>query len=67
MGADVQMLVGKIMSDEQFAEALVANPKSTLEEAGIEPTVDLLEALDGVDVNALKELAASFGENQAAV
>lgn len=67
MGADVQLLVGKIMSDEQFAEALVANPKGTLKEAGIEPTVDLLEALDGVDVNALKELAATFGENQAAV
>lgn len=67
MGADVQLLVGKIMSDEHFAEALVANPKNTLTEAGIEPTVDLLEALEGVDVNALKELAATFGENQAAV
>lgn len=67
MGADLQLLVGKILSDEEFAQALVDNPEQTLQDAGIEPTVDLLDALKGVDVESLKGLAASFGENKAAV
>ncbi len=67
MGADLQLLIGKIIADEGFAEALVKNPEQTLNTAGIEPTVDLLEALNGVDVESLKGLAASFGENKAAV
>lgn len=67
MSADLQLLVGKILSDEDFVAALVENPEKTLNKAGIEPTVDLLEALQGVDVESLKDLAASFGENKAAV
>ena len=67
MSADLQRLVGKILEDEAFAQALVADPETALAEAGIEPTVDLLEALQGVDLESLKELAAAFGENQAAV
>ncbi len=67
MSADLQLLVGKILSDEDFAAALVDNPEKTLNKAGIEPTVDLLEALQDVDVESLKDLAASFGENKAAV
>ena len=67
MGADLQELVGKILSDETFTEKLVNNPQEALEEAGIEPTIDLLEALEDVDMDALKKLAASFGEHQAAL
>jgi hypothetical protein len=67
MAADLQALIGKIMSDPSFAEALAQNPEKALKEANIEPTVDLLEALKGVDVESLKKLAAAFGENQAAV
>ena len=64
---DLEILVGKILSDEEFAQALVENPEQTLRDNGIDPTIDLLEALQGVDVEALKNLAASFGDNQAAV
>jgi len=67
MGADLQELVGKILSDEAFAEKLVENPEEALEEAGIEPTIDLLDALEGVDREALQKLAAAFGEHQAAL
>jgi hypothetical protein len=67
MSTDLQELVGKILSDEKFAKALVEDPAKTLQEAGIEPTVDLIEALKGVDAQALQKLAASFGENQAAI
>jgi hypothetical protein len=67
MGADLQLLVGKILSDEKFAAALAENPEKTLKEAGIEPSIDLLEALQGVDAESLQKLAANFGEHQAAL
>ena len=67
MGADLQQLVGKILSDQDFARALAENPQATLEEAGIEPSIDLLDALEGVDAESLQKLAASFGEHQAAL
>jgi DNA-binding response OmpR family regulator len=67
MGADLQLLVGKILSDEKFAVALAEDPEKALQEAGIEPTIDLLEALQGVDAEALRQLAANFGDHQAAL
>lgn len=67
MSADIQTLVGRILSDPKFAEALTQNPEQALKDAGIEPTIDLLDALQGVDADSLKNLAAAFGEDQAAV
>lgn len=67
MSADLQLLVGKILSDEKFAQALAENPEQALKDAGIEPTLDLVEALKDVDSEALKNLAAAFGQDQAAV
>jgi len=64
---DLQVLVGKILSDENFAQNLVENPEEVLQENGIEPTIDLLDALKGVDVESLRKLAGAFGDNQAAV
>ncbi len=64
---DLQVLVGKILADEKFAEALAKNPEQALKDAGIDPNIDLIEALKGVDAEALKSLAGAFGENQAAV
>ena len=61
-----QALVGKAMSDEAFAAALVKDPEGTLREAGVEPTPEILEALKGVDVESIKKLAAAFGEDKAA-
>lgn len=67
MGADLQLLVGKILSDEDFAVGLAEKPEETLREAGIEPNIDLLDALQDVDAEALRQLAANFGEHQAAL
>jgi hypothetical protein len=63
---ELQTLVGKILSDEKFVEALAQNPQQALDDAGISPTVDLLDALKGVDSDSLKKLAAAFDDNQAA-
>jgi hypothetical protein len=67
MGADLQLLVGKILEDQEFAKSLAKNPQETLEKAGIEPTIDLLEALNGVDAKSLQQLATSFGDQKAAL
>lgn len=67
MSADLQLLIGKILTEEGFAQALAKNPEKTLREANIEPTVDLLDALADVDAESLRGLASSFGSQQAAV
>ena len=66
MSADLQTLIGKILSDEEFAQALSENPEQALKDVNIEPNLDLLDALKGVDAESLKSLAAAFGDNQAA-
>ncbi|MCB0166184.1 MAG: response regulator transcription factor [Anaerolineae bacterium] len=67
MSADLQLLIGKILTEEGFAQSLAENPEKALKDANIEPTVDLLDALSDVDPEALKNLASSFGAQQAAV
>ena len=63
---DFQTLVGRAMSDEKFAQALVRDPEKALKEVGIEPTPEILEALKGVDAAAIQRLAQAFGDNKAA-
>ncbi|MBP7694657.1 MAG: Franean1_4349 family RiPP [Anaerolineales bacterium] len=62
---DFQTLVGKALSDEKFAQELVANPEQALKAAGIEPTPEMLDALKGVDAAAIRRLAQAFGDNKA--
>ncbi len=63
---DLQTLIGKAMSDENFAKALAADPEKALREAGIEPTPEMLEALKGIDAASIQKLAQAFGEDKAA-
>ena len=43
------------------------NPEAALREAGIEPTDEILDALEGVDVESVQKLAAAMGEEKAAI
>ncbi len=61
-----QRLVGKVLSDPTFCEALVANPEAALRENGVEPTAEILDALKGLDATAVQRLAVVFGKSQAA-
>lgn len=63
---DFQTLVGKAISDEKFAQALVTDPEGALRSVGIEPTPEMLEALKGVDAASIRRLAQAFGEDKAA-
>ena len=64
--SDFQTLVNKVMTDEAFVNALAKNPEQALKGAGITPTAEMLDALNGVDAAAIKNLAASFKADQAA-
>jgi hypothetical protein len=63
--ADFEKLVHKAINDESFAQELVSNPDAALRSEGIDPTPEMLDALNGVDVASIKQLAATFGENKA--
>jgi hypothetical protein len=63
--SDFQTLIVKAVSDESFAQRLVDNPEQAMQEAGITPTPEMLDALKGLDVDGLHKLAASFGEDKA--
>ena len=64
--SDFDTLVSKVMSDDAFAANLVSQPEQTLRSAGIQPTGELLDALKGVDLASIKQLASAFKEDQAA-
>ena len=64
---NVQALIAKVLSDDKFAEALVSDPTATLKAAGIEATPQILKALKGVDVAAMRKLAQAFGGDKAAL
>ena len=63
---DLQKLIGKVVSDENFANTLAADPEKALRDAGVEPTPEILDALSDLDTEAIKKLAASFGKSKAA-
>ena len=53
-------LVGKAALEPEFARSLAEDPASALRSIGIEPTAEILEALDGIDTDAIKNLAEAF-------
>ena len=65
--ANIQDLVERVLTDEAFVQALVENPEETLRGAGLEPTDEIMNALSGLDVEAVKKLASSFGDENAAL
>ncbi len=64
--SDLQAVIGRVLSDESFAQKLVENPEAALQEAGLEPTPEIIEALQEVDLQSIQQLAAAFGQDKAA-
>jgi hypothetical protein len=64
--ADIQTIVGKMISDPAFCDQLISSPQQTLRDAGIEPTPEMLEALKELDADQMRKLAAAFGKDQVA-
>ena len=53
---NLQTIINQIVADQAFREALVNDPATALQEAGIEPTEQLLATFTGLD---LEELGAT--------
>ena len=64
--SDFDTLVTTVMADDSFAARLASQPETTLRSAGIEPTGELLDALRGVDMASIKQLATAFQQDRAA-
>lgn len=64
---DFQKLIEKALADESFAQTLQDNPGEALKSVGIEATPEMLDAMQGVDVESLKNLASTFGDERAAL
>ena len=58
--AGFSILVGKAALDPDFARALAEDPAAALRSIDIEPTDEILAALDGIDTDAIKDLAEAL-------
>ena len=63
---DYSVIIDKVLSDEGFADRLVASPEQTLRDNGVEPSTEVLSALQGMNAEAVSNLAKAFGKDQAA-
>ena len=52
--SNLQAIINKIMAEQDFREALVNDPAGTLQEAGVEPTAQMLAAFEALDLDTLK-------------
>jgi len=65
--ATLQELAVRIISDDTFAQALLANPEKILLNEGIEPTLEILEAIRGIELEELRSLTLAFTDESKAM
>lgn len=65
--ATLQEIAVRIISDDTFAQALLANPEEILRAEGIEPTAEMIEAIQGIDLEDLRSLTAAFTDESKAM
>ena len=65
--ADIPALIERVLTDDTFVQELLALPEKTLRESGVEPTPEILDALSGLDIHAIRRLASSFDDENAAL
>jgi hypothetical protein len=65
--ATLQEIAIRIITDDDFAQALLANPEQVLRAEGIEPTPEMIEAVQGIDMAELRNLTAAFTDESKAM
>jgi hypothetical protein len=65
--ATLQEIALRIISDDTFAQALLANPEKILQQEGITPTPEMLDAIRGIDIEELRSLIAAFSDESKAM
>lgn len=56
----IEDVVLKIMTNQEFAAKLLANPETVLREEGVEPTAEILQILAGLNLADLQVMAEKF-------
>ena len=56
---EFDLLEKKILSDKDFVKSLMENPEQALDREGIRLTMEVLEAIKGVDRAAFEKLIAA--------
>ncbi|MCB0103159.1 MAG: hypothetical protein H6635_10160 [Anaerolineales bacterium] len=56
---EFDLLEKKILSDKDFVKSLMENPEQALDREGIRLTMEVLEAIKGVDGAAFEKLIAA--------
>jgi hypothetical protein len=59
-----ETLATKMLFDPQFAELMKRDPAAALQELGIEPTAERLNAIKQVDADAITRAASVIGAGQ---
>jgi hypothetical protein len=67
MMATLQEIAVRIITDDWFAQELLANPEQVLRAEGIEPTQEMIEAVRGIDIDELRNLTAAFTDDSKAM
>ncbi len=57
---NIEDVIMKVMTEPDFAEALLAAPETVLRAEGIEPTAEILHVLSGLKVEELRVMAEKF-------
>lgn len=52
---NLQTIINRIVTEQAFREALAKDAANTLQDAGFEPTAQLLAAFDGLDLASIRE------------
>jgi hypothetical protein len=65
--ATLQELAVRIISDDTFAQALLANPEKILRSEGIEPTPEILEVISEIELEELRSLTVAFTDESKAM
>lgn len=60
-------LLHQVLTDPSFCARFLEAPGDVLRAHGVEPTDDLLEAVQGLDVPTLQKLAKAFRSHPAAL
>ncbi len=56
----IEDVIMKVMTEPDFAEALLASPEAVLQSEGIEATPEILQVLSNLKVEELRVMAEKF-------
>lgn len=65
--ATLQEIAVRIITDDTFAQALLANPEKILLSEGIEPTQEILDVITQIDIEELRSLTVAFTDESKAM